>query len=391
MRLIMRSRMKTKMRIFWVVACFACGVVCTGTTAEDPTQKSYSPYPSPDDGYVTDIANLLTEAQEKQIEDWLYACEEENGFEMAVVTIGAIKDYPGTDNRSVEAFATGLFNQYGIGNMPKNDGVLLLVAVKDREARIELGDGYGSDRDKDAERIMQTVIVPEFRNGRYDRGILNGTQSILLKFAGKDVRPARQAPSAQSAVPVQKTQTTQHTTTSQHTQPIQNVRTIRNVRPGRSPSGHGPAAWLFILLILGVPVLVFLSVLRKVLNPRGHGMPEEGSGLINVDEQNDNQSVDDGYNRGFWNGLFAGGFGSRYGHGGLYDQGISFGGRSSRNSGIGFGSGFGDGHSGGSHHSGFGHSSGGFGGGFGGGHSRGSHHSGFGGGSSRGGGATGKW
>jgi uncharacterized membrane protein YgcG len=359
-------------------------------TAEDPTQNSYSPYPSPDEGYVTDIANLLTEAQEKQLEDWLYACEKENGFEMAIVTIGAIKDYPGADNGSVEAFATGLFNQYGIGNMPKNDGVLLLVAVKDREARIELGDGYGSDRDKDAEHIMQTVIVPEFRNGRYDRGILNGTQSILLKFAGKDVRPARQASSGQSAGPVQKTQTTQRATPSQHTHPIQNVRRVTNVRPAHSPSGQSPAAWLFVLLILGVPMLVFLSVLRMVFKQRGRGM-SGGSGPINVDEQNDNESVNDGYNRGFWNGLFAGGYGSRLGHGGLYDQGISFGGRSSHNSGIGFGSGFGGGHSGGSHHSGFGHSSGGFGGGFGGGHSGGSHHSGFGSGFSHGGGATGKW
>ena len=49
--------------------------------------------------------------------------------------------YLETPNESIEAFATALFNTYGIGNMPKNNGVLLLVAVRDRKARIELGSG----------------------------------------------------------------------------------------------------------------------------------------------------------------------------------------------------------------------------------------------------------
>lgn len=375
MRLMTGSYMKVKKQILLAIACLMCGAVCTGTTAEDRTRKSYAPYPAPDEGYVTDIANLLTDAQEKQIEGWLYACEKENGFEMAVVTIGSIKDYPGTDNGSVEAFAMGLFNQYGIGNMPKNDGVLLLVSVKDREARIELGDGYGSGRDKDAERIMQTVIVPEFRNGRFDGGILNGTQSILLKFAGKDVRPVRDASLSQSAAPIQKAQTTQNAAPRQSTRPSQNVRSVPGGLPNRPVVRHGQTAWLFMLLILGVPVLVLLGVLRMVFNQRKRDMSGD-LGIRDADEEDDSEFVNDGYNRGFWNGLLLGGSGSRSGHRGLYDQGISFGGRSSRNHGIGFGGG---------------HSAGGFGGGFGGGHSGGSHHSGFGGGFSRGGGATGKW
>jgi hypothetical protein len=132
---------------------------------------------------------------------------------------------------------------------------------------------------------------------------------------------------------------------------------------------------LFGLLILGVPVMVLLGVLRLVFNQRRRDI-SGSSGLSDVSGQNDSEFIHDGHNRGFWNGFLLGGLGSRSGNGSSYDQGISFGGRSSHNSGIGFGSG---------------RSSGGFGGGFGGGHSGGSHHSGFGGGSSRGGGATGKW
>jgi uncharacterized membrane protein YgcG len=365
-----------------------------GAMAEDPTVTLYAPYPQPDQGYVTDIANLLTAEQEEQLEGWLFALEQDNGIEMAVVTIGSIADYPGTGNGSVETFATGLFNKYGIGNLPKNDGVLLLVAVNDREARIELGDGYGSDRDRDAERIMQTVIVPQFRNGRFDRGILEGTRSILQKFGGKDVSPAPKALAVPSDVPAVEVRTSQHTASSpttavpsRNTAPRQNTQPVRYVQPSRSFSGRGLGGLLGGLLCLGMPILVLVAMVSLVIKGGRSALGSSGSSSVSV--PSDSGIVHDGYNRGFWSGLLLGGYGSRFGHGASHNQGISFGGRASHNHGIGFGSG-----SSHKHGIGFGggRSHGGFGGGFGGGSSGGGHRSsGFGGGLSRGCGATGKW
>lgn len=146
--------------------------------------KDYAPFPQPGSGYVTDHANLLTRDQEERIERWLWQTESRENVEIIVVTIGSIKDYTGTPNRSIEQFAAALFNKYGIGNMPKNDGVLLLVAVKDRKARIELGAAYGHGRDADATRIMQSVILPRFKEDDYAAGITNGVKAIMLEFAG---------------------------------------------------------------------------------------------------------------------------------------------------------------------------------------------------------------
>jgi uncharacterized protein len=146
--------------------------------------KDYSPYPPPGSGYVTDNAGLLKEDQEERIEKWLWQAESKTGVEMAVVTIYSIKDYKGTDNSSIESFAKGLFDKYGIGNLPKDDGILLLVAVKDRKARIELGKHYGHSRDADANRIMQDVIIPEFKKDDYAAGITKGVEAILSEFAG---------------------------------------------------------------------------------------------------------------------------------------------------------------------------------------------------------------
>lgn len=184
----MRSPMKlhTKIRLTLTVIIFLTSVAAYA--AEDEN-KNFAPYPNPDRGYVTDIANALTSEQEEEMESWLYTTEKRTGFEIAVVIIDSIKDYKGTANGSIESFATGLFDKYGIGNMPDNNGVLLVVAIKDRKARIELGAGYGRRRDSDANRIMQNVIIPQFRKDKYDAGIMKGTKAILAEFASVRIFP----------------------------------------------------------------------------------------------------------------------------------------------------------------------------------------------------------
>lgn len=147
-------------------------------------RKDHTPFPNPDAGYVTDHANLLTHKQEQDIESWLSTTEKKKGLEIVVVTIDSIKDYPGTPNENIESFATALFNTWGIGNMPTNDGILLLIAWQDRKARIELGAGYGRIHDRDANRIMQRKIIPQLRKNRYAKGITAGTRAIIKEFGG---------------------------------------------------------------------------------------------------------------------------------------------------------------------------------------------------------------
>ncbi len=145
---------------------------------------NYRPFPRPDAGYITDTVGLLTREQEQQVERLLLETEKRSGVEIIVVIIRSMRDYPGTLNLSTEEFAQALFKAYGVGNMPKNNGVLLLVVTQDRKAGIELGAGYGQARDKDADRIMERKIVPRFRQGRYAEGIGNGVKAIVREFGG---------------------------------------------------------------------------------------------------------------------------------------------------------------------------------------------------------------
>ncbi|MHC4497260.1 MAG: TPM domain-containing protein, partial [Planctomycetota bacterium] len=129
-------KLSIKAKVVFVWAAFVGFAFAACCFAE---QKDYSPYPNPDAGYITDLVNLLNDQEQEQLERLLFKREKKTGVEIVVVTINSIKDFPGTSNRTIEEFAKALFDTYGIGNMPKNDGVLLLVARRDRKAKIELG------------------------------------------------------------------------------------------------------------------------------------------------------------------------------------------------------------------------------------------------------------
>jgi uncharacterized protein len=188
------SKIKKTVCVILLVFFFSAGTGYARDNQPDPldselgpnwerTQEDYDPFPNPDTGYVSDHAYLLGTEKEEKIEHWLWQIESKTGVEIIVVTIGSIEDYPGTPNRNIEQFATALFDTYGIGNMPGNDGVLLLVAAGDRQARIELGAGYGRSRDGDSRRIMNQVIIPEFKKADYAAGITGGVKAIALEFA----------------------------------------------------------------------------------------------------------------------------------------------------------------------------------------------------------------
>lgn len=146
--------------------------------------KTYAPYPEPEIGYVTDKSGLLTAEQKDRLNAYCYTTEKRTNVEVVVVVINSIKDYPGAANESIEDFARGLFNAYGIGNLPKNDGVLLLVSRRDRKVRIELGKYYGRARDADSQRIIDNEILPSFRKDQYAEGITSGTKAAIKEFAG---------------------------------------------------------------------------------------------------------------------------------------------------------------------------------------------------------------
>ena len=149
-----------------------------------------NPYPASTDGAVTDIADVLTPDAELRLNALLDSLRRDTGIEAAVVTLPTRKDYPPVV--PLEAFATRLFNGWGIGDPARNDGILLLVLPDDRETRIELGAGYDQGYDVLAQDIVSRWLVPAFREGDYSNGIETGMEAVADRIARRHA--ARLAP-----------------------------------------------------------------------------------------------------------------------------------------------------------------------------------------------------
>lgn len=133
------------------------------------------PNPRQDNGWVMDMADLLTPDSEAKLNQMITALEETNGAEIAVVTV--LNTRPAA---TPKAFTTQLFNTWGIGKKGLDNGVLFMVSKEDR--RVEIETGYGIESilpDTQVGNIIQTQVTPQFKQGNFDRGILQGTQAII--------------------------------------------------------------------------------------------------------------------------------------------------------------------------------------------------------------------
>ncbi|HUC30356.1 MAG TPA: TPM domain-containing protein, partial [Candidatus Acidoferrum sp.] len=86
-------------------------------------------------GYVNDFARVLDQSTKAQIEDLCRQVDEKAHAQIAVVTINTL------DGSDIESYAVDLFHQWGIGAKSTNRGVLILYAIKDHRARVEVGYG----------------------------------------------------------------------------------------------------------------------------------------------------------------------------------------------------------------------------------------------------------
>lgn len=132
-------------------------------------------YPEPSDVfYVKDEGDVLL----SDTKEYIVATNDElcakTGAQICVVVVNNM----GGD--SIEDYANGLFRYYGIGDANKNNGVLFLLALEEREVRIEVGYGLeGAINDGKAGRILDEYVVPYFAANLWNSGIKNGYGAIL--------------------------------------------------------------------------------------------------------------------------------------------------------------------------------------------------------------------
>ena len=128
--------------------------------------------PSPE-GRVNDFAGVISSDYLQKINSLIEEVEQKTSAEIAVVTRESIAPYGADD------YAQMLFDSWKIGKKGKDNGVLILLAVKEREWRIHTGYGVeGILPDGVCGQIGRDYLVPYFKDGKYAEGLYYGVAAV---------------------------------------------------------------------------------------------------------------------------------------------------------------------------------------------------------------------
>ncbi len=133
---------------------------------------------------VSDTVNLLSDEEIERIEALSARLEERKGSQIAVLTVAS------TEPESIEQYAIRVAEQWKIGRAGVDDGIILIVAHRDRKVRIEVGYGLeGAVPDAAAKRIIEEDLVPNFRFDRYGAGIEAAVESLIERIEPEALPP----------------------------------------------------------------------------------------------------------------------------------------------------------------------------------------------------------
>jgi len=130
-------------------------------------------------GRIVDLAHILSASDSEQLTAQLQAHEENTGNQVAVLII------PSLEGEALEPYSHLVATTWKLGQKGTDNGVLLLVAIKERKLRIEVGYGLeGTLTDLRSAHIIRNEIVPRFKAGDMPGGVRTGVDAILKTIEG---------------------------------------------------------------------------------------------------------------------------------------------------------------------------------------------------------------
>ena len=170
--------------IHWGLSLFLMGssALCAPAVsagAEHHTQMSLAAVPEALNftGFVVDQAALLSRHERQILTGWLDRFQQMTGHQMAVVTVRTLR------GEDIAAFSSRLANRWGVGRKGLDDGIVLVVAPKERKVRIAVGRGLEHALNwAVCTAIIEQSILPAFRQGRMFAGMEGGVVAIISRF-----------------------------------------------------------------------------------------------------------------------------------------------------------------------------------------------------------------
>jgi len=129
--------------------------------------------------YVSDPSHILSAPARDTINAVLARLEESTGIETAVVML------PSIGEEDIFNFGHELFRQWGIGKQKSNNGLLILFVMDQRKVRFTVGYGLeGTMTDAMSKRIQMQRMVPRFKAGDWDGGMVDGVRAAAQVLDG---------------------------------------------------------------------------------------------------------------------------------------------------------------------------------------------------------------
>ncbi|MFG6687780.1 TPM domain-containing protein [Mariniflexile sp. HNIBRBA6329] len=127
---------------------------------------------------VQDYAQIFSKTETDSLSKKIIDFEQFSTNEICVYTIDSIPN-----DETALYYATKIANNLGVGKKEKDNGLLILISKYDRQ--IGIATGYSTEKiftDYMCKTIIESTIVPQFKNGNYYEGINNALDSIMTKW-----------------------------------------------------------------------------------------------------------------------------------------------------------------------------------------------------------------
>lgn len=147
-----------------VLLSLPCGVLAASVKYPEPTERFF----------VNDYADIITDTDEETMYDQGVQLYNASKAQVVVVAVDSI------GSSDIASYSIGLARKWGIGDKEKNNGVLILLAVSEREVKIEVGRGLeGALPDSKVGRILDLYGVDYFKENRFSEGLASVYDSVV--------------------------------------------------------------------------------------------------------------------------------------------------------------------------------------------------------------------
>jgi uncharacterized protein len=138
------------------------------------------PVPAQPESWVNDYAGVFSSSESAALDRKLNEFEYRTSTQIFVVTLDDNDGYPAS------MLAPMIGEQWGVGQQGKDNGIIVLVDMQERD--VFIATGYGNEEyvtDALAKRIVENEIIPNFRSGNYYAGVDQATEVLVSLLDGK--------------------------------------------------------------------------------------------------------------------------------------------------------------------------------------------------------------